>query len=946
MRLCTANKITQTQGQQYAPWNFLMHLTWDYVTRWDLWASCEIRGYTLKPNRPATLTLQDFLCRLPNGARVKEIHVRSAYNKMLSPDRTKYPEPGTPKVNLVGLPVDLGVQNVAATGTDFYVCDNVFKCDLDASVINSADFGVTFDFPTNRNNIKGYVALRNLYLEIYYEVPDYEITIQKVKGEYRKDTYEISATISNKTDTTHTPQVQITIPEGFKLEQYQCKGNVQQNAQNITWIPKLNRISSDTILMTLSTSIDWGDTASYTGTFRITESYNGTYKNLNVTVQRYYPTTVDVTEFDTKAIQNEEFEYTFSFTDEEMTLIREESSSGYVQFRYLDLNGDIQAVSVIESAWKSNNEYTVTMIGETLGTFPVKVGYYTDTTLEHYFKETDIDVVPNETDSRNIGLAILPVNQEELNRMGSGQVYTAQVWMRLYTNETSVRDWKYNFRLGVFNEGIPENIVNYEYIDENGETKDITVDSTDYDDLTIDDILENTIWSDIPTSPTGWNNLTCSFRYNKEYPLYIIVTGDNKLMGADVKSPRFTEPTISETAYYIGDEPNGVFPMPILNTMDENATTDMIVPALNTTNTLIFYDFNINKEFGEDYIVRGAQLTGDVDGNNIALSAKLINQGNETRIKSTVIDDLELNLGGYGDLWGFKTDQIKDFKDWEIHLTPSNTILTDPILFHMNNIRLSLYVDKLEGAVIKTYINGEDLDYYGAFVTDLKIPEGLKTDTDYLKVNGTDINNPYLQSIKEKEIEIDFDLGDACDIYGNTVALRQLTKLLVNERDKYNKPIPKRLEFSHYPDVYWEYIMEDGFTPELDINTYEVKVKLTIPAGTAFTKKDITTINQGYVDGLTHVNPTILIGPFSSLIQITDEDSQQHFNMGYTDFAGCSMRIECGKRKVYLIEDGSYIEKDITKYVDRNSDWFRLLGYFNFKTTGCLILNVSFKERW
>jgi len=945
MKVCTANRFTQSTGRQFAKWNFLQHLMWDFHTNQNLWASTDlVRGYTLLPNRPATLTLQDFQCRLPAGARVKKINVRSSYNKDYAPGFRTTCEPGQPTMSFTG--VNLGSQKGVWAGTQVALVENTFDCDLDASVLNNPDFGLIFDFPRNRNNIRGYVTIRNLYLEVYYELPNYELTLNKIKGEYRKDTYEVSATISNKTDTTYTPRVAITIPSGFTLEQWSCKGNItKDDDHHLTWTPSLNRISSDTVVLTLSTAIDWGDTSSYTGTFTLTENYNGTSKSLDVNVQRYHPSSIETLVYPDKATQDEEFEYLIHFTDEEMANIREESATGYVQFKYLDLNGDIQSVSVAEAEWLSTNEYTITMIGETLGTFPIRIGYYTDSTLANYFKESEVDVVPDDEDSRNIGIAMIPVSEEELNRLGHGQVYTAQTWYKTYEGATDSRDWKYNFRLGVFNEGIADNITNYEYYDDDGNLHEIVVDTTDYDNLTIDEIIDNTIWSDPVSNGNNWNNLTCTFRYNKEYPLYIIIAGDNKL-ASPVRTPRFTEPVISETAYYLGDEPNGIFPIPILNTMDENSTTDMNVPALTTSNTLIFYDFDIDQEFGEDYIVRGVALTGDVDGDNIALASKLYNQGNETRMKSTVIDDLDFTLGGYGDLWGFKTENIKDFDDWEIHLIPSNTIMEDDILFHMNNIRLSLYVDRLENPTVKTYINGEDLDYYGAFLTELKIPEGLKTDTDYLKVNGTDTNDPYMQAIREKEIELHFDLGGACDIYGNTVALRQLTKLLVNERDKYNRPIPKRIEFSHYPDVYWEYIMEDGFTPELDINTYTVKVKLTVPAGTAYTKEEVRTINAGYVDGLTHVNPTILIKPYSSLIQLYDEDSKQHFNLGYTNYSGKSMRIDCGNRKVILIDPDTDTEIDISKYVDRNSDWFRLLGYFNIQATGCIIQNISFKERW
>ena len=52
--------------------------------------------------------------------------------------------------------------------------------------------------------------------------------------------------------------------------------------------------------------------------------------------------------------------------------------------------------------------------------------------------------------------------------------------------------------------------------------------------------------------------------------------------------------------------------------------------------------------------------------------------------------------------------------------------------------------------------------------------------------------------------------------------------VLMTHRDEYNKPIPKRIEFSNYPDVYWEYILEDTFDAEIEISDYTVKAKLVV----------------------------------------------------------------------------------------------------------------------
>ncbi|WP_295591742.1 hypothetical protein [uncultured Methanobrevibacter sp.] len=72
------------------------------------------------------------------------------------------------------------------------------------------------------------------------------------------------------------------------------------------------------------------------------------------------------------------------------------------------------------------------------------------------------------------------------------------------------------------------------------------------------------------------------------------------------------------------------------------------------------------------------------------------------------------------------------------------------------------------------------------------------------------------------------NIQNSCDVTTSTDMLRQVVQLLMTHRDEYNKPIPKRIEFSNYPDVYWEYILEDTFDAEIEISDYTVKAKLVV----------------------------------------------------------------------------------------------------------------------
>ena len=178
--------------------------------------------------------------------------------------------------------------------------------------------------------------------------------------------------------------------------------------------------------------------------------------------------------------------------------------------------------------------------------------------------------------------------------------------------------------------------------------------------------------------------------------------------------------------------------------------------------------------------------------------------------------------------------------------------------------------------------------------------------------------------------------------------LRQITKLFVNEKDQYNRPIPKRVQFSYYPEDYFEYIMTKPFTITSEISGYNVKAELTIPAGTSYSVEDSVTNTIGYVQGLAAVRPIITIQPSSTNITVKESLSGQTFNMGYSgEWDDKIIEINCDDRQVLLkAADDDDAPIDISKYVDHNSDWFRLYGEYSFEGVNCIIRTVTYNERW
>jgi hypothetical protein len=665
-------------------------------------------------------------------------------------------------------------------------------------------------------------------------------------------------------------------------------------------------------------------------------------------------------------------------------------------------------------------------------------------------------VKPRESDLTVPSMALLQPTEEELNRLGTGYNYILQSNLKLNTEETYVRNWYKNFRLGVFNNKIIANCntyylqtstetefqgeiklsslhdltdgyltiksdkpitltineteynilstateipLNEEYIipviyskvnddqciltikqyntddeemdsftyhidfnqEEDTPLTEIETDSTDYNNLTISEIFSNAeYWSQSIAGLNTYNNIETEFTYNKNYPFYILITGDYPEGDPNNNNISFLEPCIIEEETYQERLQNGNYPTPIENTITNEDSSEIQIGAYNISDSIIFYNLPLDNDYGTntERAIRGIELIGTIEqSDRLTLYAKLKNPQGESRQRSIIINDYDTNLdsnnqfhiGGNGDLWGYTTLDITNLEDWEIEFSISNNLEETESNINFKNIQLILYIETVQPQNITAYINGEDIRYYGVFLTNVIIPEGLQTDTAYLKVDGTDTNDAYRQNITSKEITLEFDLGEDCNLEANTLSRREFAKLLVNDRDEYNRPIPKKIEFSHYPDVYWEYIMEEAIEDKIEISSYtDGKVKLTIPAGTSYDKETTTTSNTGYVNGLATINPIVYVRPTDEVVTVRETVTGQEFHIGYSGgWQNKILEIDCINKNVWLLENEEDNEPiNLNKYVDWNSSWFRLKGEYNFTGVNCIVRTVEIRERW
>ena len=983
--------ITQTTGGKFRDFKNLNNIknttTGSYAV-----SNGNIRGKSGSPNRPSTLTLKNFGFNLPVGAEPTKVTVNYRHMKTGSGGHTlNIP---APTITLVGTGNNTFSKKGSAPTTSMVTHSPSWSTKkITREQVNSSNFGVKIDYPTNTNSYEGTVSISYVRVTVEYKTSSYNVSVKKASGTgYNGDDYTVQLNISNKNLTNYNPTLTLTTPLGFNYDSYNGDGTITQvNSRTFTWKPGITaKTGTRSVNMVFGTNVTFptgSDT--YTGTFTLVESLNSTTANHTATItpkpakeeEETAPdsTIVDVETKDqyryNHCIVGEEFDFTFTLTDEEYNHIFDGITD------VLFLNGsnfqiymgstfgwqDADDVGFAPEAFDENHSVTRKLRAKNVLTSTIGM-YYTTSQLEHITVATfTFDVKPVEDDLTITDFSYLQLEQEELNRLGDGFTYIVEAFLKHTTEDDFVRDWYKNNRILVFNNAIQDNITVTETVDaETGEVTETITDSTDYENLTPEEIFENAEYvSPALVDVNEFDNVECEFTYNKNYPLYILLTGDypeaEEDYNYDVGTLTFTEPCIVEKEVYREREPNGKYPAPILDLIDDEGTDDtatMTLGAYESGSSVVMYDLPLEEGYGtgEDLAIRGVQVRATIEAtDNLVVYAKLKTPDGAIGQRSLVLDDVdtlvdgdnELVIGGLGDLWGFNTLDMVNLEDWEIELSATNLLSNEDSTLNFSDVKIVFFVENVDKQTITVKIEDENLAYYGAFIENITIPEGLETNTSFLSVDGTDMNDAYRQNIKEKTIELEFSLND-CDLQTNTDMLRQIAKLIVNEKDQYNRPIPKRIEFSHYPTDYFEYIVEDAFDVTEEMGGYKVKVKLTIPAGTSYSKDDIVTNTVGYVQGLASVRPLITFKPSDEIINITETVSQQSFNMGYSgDWNSKVVEIDCDNRRVYLKGDEDDPNPvDISKYVDHNVDWFRLHGEFSFDTTNCVIRTVTFNERW
>ena len=1019
-----AGTVSQTTGGHYVTFSNLSNIRNSTSGSWAV-SSVLIQGKGENKNRPSSISCTNFGFNLPVGAEVKKVKVLYRYRKVAGSDySSKYPKRicniPAPTISLLGVSGQSG-KGVSPTTTmttntkTFNVAGKVSR-----TQVNSSGFGVKINWPTNTNKWNGYLRVSYVKIEVEYVLSSYGVSVKKVSGGYNNEDYTVELSISNRNSTSYNPSLTLSSPSGFSFKSSSGTGSLVQNsARSFTWDPKLgSNVGTSSINVVFDVDVTYpSGQSSYSGTFSLSESLNGASNSHTAVITERPPSEQEEEEEGSKTITDEDSipnvsDFIDVVVNEEVDVYLEELKEKIMALHpgsdvdelsampfIFPINPSGEIIFPTTSNWESplhlqNNVFTYYDNGEYINNYYWMINELDASTLvcselgiyaiiiydslttpipedryySSYGEETPLAVIhikckPDEDDLTIPNFTVLEPSEEELNRLGDGYPYVVQSDMKHTTEDEYQRDWYKNNRIGVFNNAITENItITTETDPETGEVTETITDTTDYENLTTTEIIENAeYWSESIAGLNEYDNVECEFTYNEDYPLYLIFTGDypeTTTYGYDMGSITYNNPSITEKTVYKEREQTGNYPVPIGSLIDDSDSAELTIPTLNTSTPVILYGLPLDDGYGntDTMHIRGMSITGTIEqSDELVLSAKLTTpqgiSGTRTIVindQDTTIDsDNEFTIGGLGDLWGFTQAEMQNLDDWELELTVSNLLNDGDANINLTDVMITFYTETIDQQLINIKVQNEDLSFYGAFVENVEIPEGLETDTDFLTIDGTDTNDAYRQNIREKTIELELSIGE-CDLETSTLLLRQLTALLVNEKDAYNRPIPKTIEFSHYPDVYYEYIMKDALDITQDMGAYKIKAKLVVPAGTSYSNDTKTTNITGFVQGVASVNPVITVKPQADQITITETVTQQSFTMGYSgDWQTGIVEIDCEDRKAYLkTNEDDTTPVDISKYVDFQSDWFRLKGEYSFTGAGCVIRTVEYLERW
>ena len=134
---------------------------------------------------------------------------------------------------------------------------------------------------------------------------------------------------------------------------------------------------------------------------------------------------------------------------------------------------------------------------------------------------------------------------------------------------------------------------------------------------------------------------------------------------------------------------------------------------------------------------------------------------------------------------------------------------------------------------------------------------------------------------------------------------------------------------------------------EFDNGEIHAKVELLVPSGTYKTVDEITTGPIGYNQGLNKILPEITIGNLQGdEISILENHTNQKFIIRDITYATDDIiTINCNDRTIVQSNPNTEDEVNLLSNCDMDNDWFAINTEYNFTSTNCNIMKITYFER-
>jgi len=888
-------------------------------------------------NTPAPIVLSNFKFDIAQGTQIEKVIVHYSHQKFnasRSQANATFPIFSGPQITLMGT----GQTKTGNAVPTSYTQNTLEFTGVTAEQVNSDTFGIKFEYPKNNSTNTGRMCLGNVYIELVIKTPTMILSANTANNTpILNETISVNFNVERINTVEYKPSIEIDIPTGLTYKSHTGHGTATLKDGTLSWNSSFDGRTKNTLTVQFTCNTSGTHTLEMHDTLT-SASYELKINVSNITLSA--STTINNGPNPLKVGETVNYNVVIKTnTKEPVTLdqiiitlpanISLPISTGYIEHS--------RTYTKIIISRTITGSVTIplqcTFQQEAIGTETISVKR-TSTSAEETLLVTPVLV--QDSNMGTLSFTRIRVPEEYTSAMGTGITYRLMTICKhsIDTANVNITDWKNNVRVGIYNsyEAFADEIQGYP-----------------------EDFMMFVQWA-TKISTKNWTEYYIDFKYDEEYPLYIIFSHEyNGNAIYDKVHFDFSQPVLVEKQYWGKVDYWKTYPVPV-NALCNNTDWGVATLAKRTdTAPVIAYDWNGLAPLKDtDIAIRGITLFLDYTvSKDVELQVTISAEGEKDlrgyRNITLVEGSGTAKLGGRYNLFGLTPHDLRGkAQQLTVELVVNNPYDHDAII-EVRNLKLNINYIEIPDAPYGFSIDGERGEEYGIWFTDMKKYNlGTKNEIEEYHVNGTDKTIVNRMNITPKEIEIEFaidecELKDALELADDVIA-----KLFTNRRNIVtNKPYERWIIFDHMPNKRYYWIRKDEIDDEVEDGVYYATVTLYIQRGTAEVIPLVTSGSAGETEGLVSIEPLIhLQSNVNGQLQLHEAFTEQNMLVKSDKIKiGDRITVDNENRRVGITHAGSTDIQIITDDVDFSTTWFKVRGEYQFESSTAIITDVRYHER-